>query len=85
MKPSVYVYGPAGCGKTTNAKRIAKALGLSQIFDDYHDLLFRKPPYDAAGYDCLILGEDPHPKHLARHVRRMTYADAMAEVRRERQ
>jgi Holliday junction resolvasome RuvABC ATP-dependent DNA helicase subunit len=33
MPKSVIVYGPRGCGKTTNATRIAKALGLTKVID----------------------------------------------------
>lgn len=29
------VYGPEGCGKTTNARAIAAALGLTEILDDW--------------------------------------------------
>ncbi|MDR6713505.1 adenylate kinase family enzyme [Pseudomonas hunanensis] len=32
---SCVVHGPSGCGKTTNAQLIAKALGLSQIQDNW--------------------------------------------------
>lgn len=32
---SCLVYGPAGCGKSRNAQAIAKALGLSQILDNW--------------------------------------------------
>jgi hypothetical protein len=32
---SCLVHGPAGCGKTRSAEVIAKALGLSQILDDW--------------------------------------------------
>lgn len=32
---STVVYGPQGCGKTRNAKRIAKALNLRTIVDDW--------------------------------------------------
>lgn len=32
---SCLVHGPAGCGKTTNAHAIAKALGLSRILDNW--------------------------------------------------
>ncbi|MDH0133505.1 AAA family ATPase [Pseudomonas asiatica] len=36
QKPrSCLVHGPAGCGKTTNAQAIARALGLSQILDNW--------------------------------------------------
>ena len=32
---SCIVHGPAGCGKSTNAQAIAKALGLSHIHDNW--------------------------------------------------
>ena len=32
---SCIVHGPAGCGKSTHAQAIAKALGLSQIHDNW--------------------------------------------------
>lgn len=32
---SCIVHGPAGCGKSTNAEAIAKALGLSHIHDNW--------------------------------------------------
>lgn len=35
MNKSWIVYGPQGCGKTRNAKAIAKGLGLSQIHDGW--------------------------------------------------
>lgn len=36
MQKSWIVYGPQGCGKTRNAKTIAKSLGLSHIRDDWN-------------------------------------------------
>jgi stage III sporulation protein SpoIIIAA len=32
-KPSVIVYGPPGCGKTTNKDRIKRHFGLGQVLD----------------------------------------------------
>lgn len=46
QKPrSCVVHGPAGCGKTTKAKAIAKALGLSNILDNW-DAGAPVPPLD---------------------------------------
>lgn len=35
MAFSKVVYGPQGCGKTLNAEKIAKALGMKYIIDDW--------------------------------------------------
>ncbi|AKH39165.1 MULTISPECIES: hypothetical protein [Nitrosomonas] len=32
---SAIIYGPQGCGKTRNAEKLAKHLGLSNIIDDW--------------------------------------------------
>jgi cytidylate kinase len=32
---SAIIYGPQGCGKTTNAEKLAKHLGLSNILDEF--------------------------------------------------
>lgn len=32
---STIIYGPQGCGKTSNAKALAQHLGLSNIIDDW--------------------------------------------------
>lgn len=39
MNQSVIVYGPQGCGKTTNAHALAKHFGLHKIVDDGRQLL----------------------------------------------
>lgn len=46
---SVLVYGPQGCGKTTNAPVIAKALGLNNIHDNW------EPGAAVALLDTLVL------------------------------
>lgn len=33
--PSIIIYGPAGCGKSYNAARLAKHFGLTRIVDDW--------------------------------------------------
>jgi GTPase SAR1 family protein len=35
MAQSLYVYGPAGCGKTTNAEKLRKHFGLTGVVDEY--------------------------------------------------
>ncbi len=35
MNQSVFICGPAGCGKTTNAKTFAAKLGLNEIVDGW--------------------------------------------------
>jgi len=32
------IYGPQGCGKTSNADKLAKHFGLSKIVDNYDGL-----------------------------------------------
>ncbi|BBT38907.1 MULTISPECIES: AAA family ATPase [Pseudomonas] len=49
---SVLVYGPQGCGKSTHADAIAKALGLNKIHDDW------EPGTPFAMLDTLILTND---------------------------
>ncbi|CRI58086.1 AAA family ATPase [Pseudomonas sp. CCOS 191] len=46
---SVLVIGPQGCGKTTQAPAIAKALGLSNIHDNW------EPGAAVALLDTLVL------------------------------
>ena len=41
--PAVIVHGPAACGKTLNAKELAKAYGKSKIVDGY-DWEWRNAP-----------------------------------------
>lgn len=69
---SVIVYGPEGCGKTRDASRIAEALGLSKIKDDWH----RDAPIEAA--DTLYLTNYAGPYITWRNV--MTYDEAMQRV-----
>ena len=38
MNQTTVVYGPAGCGKTSIAKDLAKALGLSRILDEMSEV-----------------------------------------------
>jgi cytidylate kinase len=73
MADSVIVYGPQGCGKTRNARRIARALGLKRIVDgfSFDDRRFDKQ-------DTLLLTNEEPPAHARRA---MSYDDAMRRVR----
>ncbi|WP_260441064.1 hypothetical protein [Pseudomonas putida] len=70
---SCLVHGPAGCGKTTNAPAIAKALGLSQILDNW----------DAGApvplLDTLVLTNAHNPAWYFK-CRVMTFDQAMQTV-----
>lgn len=35
MKPTVFVYGPKGCGKTRNAERLRVLFGLDLVMDEW--------------------------------------------------
>lgn len=72
--PSVVVYGPMGCGKTRNARRIAKALNLSTIVDDWHLGSGRAWPRSGA----LLLTNTPPPEWFRYSV--VSYDDAMKQV-----
>lgn len=76
-KKSIVVHGPEGCGKTTNAKRIAEQLRLASIIDDWQP----GDPYSPT--DCLILtnSDGPYPPGFFRQV--MTYGTAMQLVNQQ--
>lgn len=74
---SCIVYGPAGCGKSTHAHAIAKALGLSRIHDNW-----------AAGapvplLDTLVLTDADNPAWYF-NGRVLTYTQAMQLVEHEK-
>lgn len=74
---SCVVHGPAGCGKSTNAQAIAKALGLSQIHDNW-----------AAGapvpmLDTLVLTNADNPAWYF-NGRVLTFDQAMQLVEHEK-
>lgn len=74
---SCIVHGPAGCGKSTNAEAIAKALGLSHIHDNW-----------AAGapvplLDTLVLTDADNPAWYL-NGRVLTFDQAMQLVEHDK-
>lgn len=60
-KQSVVIFGAKGCGKTRNAQKIMKALGLKRIEDDYWFAPGKVLPL----LDTLVLtNEDVPPKYV---------------------
>lgn len=76
-RASWLVHGPQGCGKTTNAKRIAERLQLGTIIDDW------QPGDPWSPTDCLILtnSSGPYPPPVAGRV--ITYDAAMDLVNKQ--
>ena len=73
---SCVVHGPVGCGKTTKAEAIAKALGLSKILDDW-DAGAPVPPLDT-----LVLTNVNNPAFYSAG-RVLTFDEAMKLVKQE--
>ena len=73
---SCVVHGPVGCGKTTKAKVIAKALGLSNILDNWD----AKAP--APRLDTLLLTNVDNPSWDFKG-RVLTFDQAMQLVGRQ--
>lgn len=72
-KPTVIVYGPQGCGKTRNAQRLLRGLGLRRLIDEGADF---NPNLRIPVHGALVLTnrEDlPAPASCVR----MTFRDAM--------
>lgn len=74
MNRSHIVHGPTGCGKTRNAERIAAALGLSKVQDNWSPMDQVFEPFDTL---YLTASEGPWPDQ-ARHV--LSFAEAMGRV-----
>jgi hypothetical protein len=53
--PSLYIYGPPGCGKTTNAGVLMRHFKLNKLIDDYSEYPRGKGP-KVTGQGELILG-----------------------------
>lgn len=68
------VYGPEGCGKTTNAQAIADALGLTEIVDDW------QPGDPAPITKALVLTNHLGPDFPPFYRRALSYEQAMSLV-----
>lgn len=73
---SCLVHGPEGCGKTTHAQAIAKALGLRDVLDNW------KPGQPAPLLNTLILSTDHDPKWHFKG-RAMTFDQAIQIARQQ--
>jgi len=72
MNKSVVIYGPQGCGKTTNSVALAKFFGVNRIVDG--GLV---PAPAKCGMDTLYL-TNQRPEWAEDHDRRViAFADAM--------
>lgn len=74
---SVIVYGPQGCGKTENGRKIADALGLDFVVDDWCDGTIRLQPLGTLYLTC---SPPPARADADKGLIVMSYADAMAHV-----
>lgn len=74
MNRSYIIHGPTGCGKTRNAERMAAALGLTKVQDNWSPMDQVFEPFDTL---YLTASEGPWPDQ-ARHV--LSFAEAMGRV-----
>ncbi len=77
LPKSVLIHGPMGCGKTTNAMKIASALGLKHVLDDW------QAGAPVPLLDTLVLTKADNPAWYF-HGRVMTYDQAMQIVQQQR-
>lgn len=74
MNRSYIVHGPTGCGKTRNAERMAAALGLTKVQDNWSPMDQVFEPFDTL---YLTASNGPWPDQ-ARHV--LSFSEAMGRV-----
>lgn len=70
LQHSVVIHGPQGCGKSMNAQRLARKLGLKTVVDDF-DWSQPIPPVGT----LLLTCEPPPAGNPHRHV--MSFKQAM--------
>ena len=69
---SLIVYGPAGCGKTRNARRLAKHFGLKRVVDEWD----RRR--DGVVKNALMLTIEAPPASVVCRV--LSFDEAMAQA-----
>lgn len=77
MNASIIVHGPQGCGKTRNAERMRKALGLSRVIDTG---LERMPDSHIPHNGVLVLTNDANLR-ASPGIHRVSFEVAMRMVR----
>lgn len=70
MNKSVIICGPQGCGKSRNAKKLAKHFGLTRIMDEDGEWMVGDPIPEE---DTLILTNEEVPGAI-------DYYDAMRQI-----
>lgn len=75
---SVVLYGPPGCGKSTNAQRISRALNLPRVieFDDIRT--DRQKQRALPEFGVLLITN--FPGEVVAPFRRLSYDHAMTDV-----
>ena len=75
-KPSIIVYGPQACGKTTNAEALAKHFGLNKIHDEWMPSVT-----SVEKQNTLILTNEVPTELLAiTHCKVISFNDAMRQA-----
>lgn len=75
---SVVLYGPKGCGKSTNAARISAALNLPRIVEIDEVLRRDQPHLELPEFGVLIITNAP--ERVVYNFRRLSYDHAMTAV-----
>lgn len=81
MNKSVFVHGPAGCGKTSNAVQLAKHFGLNRIADEAD--LRAAPKHRDWQIDTLYLTQERPSWASPDDTRVLDFYDAMALMKAE--
>lgn len=78
--PSIVLYGPRGCGKTSNAPAIAEAYGLTKIVEGEDLAYLPRARRKLSPVGVLLICEEPLEYSSFRKV---SFEEAMRYVQRE--